>query len=176
MYKKIELPLLTIEARPLTVGDFIEHGLNFQLFQQVSKAAGIFGQVQEQGQEETKQKIKPEMMNFINLVLSLSVKNYHDLNDRIKKIECKIGVSAELYAVAIFNRIIELSTTRFHSSKLPDRDIVEVIHFVSKTYHIEPWEMLNMSLDRFLFNEYTYSVGMHREIRMAKRAEKQGRR
>jgi hypothetical protein len=175
MYRKIELPLLKIEAKPLTVGDFIESGLNFQLFQTVRVATGIFGKLEEEEQKKD-QKIKPEMMEFIDLVLSLSVRDYDQLADKIKIITEKIGVSSDLYRIAIFNQIIGISTDRYKTSKKPNRDLIESIHFVSKAYGIEPWEMVNMGLDRYLFNEFVYSVGTQAEIRIAKRASKQSRR
>jgi len=175
MYKLIELPLLKIEARPLIIGDFLESGLNFQLFQEVRAASGIFGQLEAEQQKEQKQ-IKPEMMEFINLVLSLSVKDYETLNDRLLEITNTIGLDSELYRIAIFNKIIEFSTELFHNSKKPNRELIEAIHFVSKAYNIEPWAMVKMDLDRFLFNEFVYSVGTQAEIRIAKRAQKQSKR
>lgn len=173
MYKTIELPLLKVEVRPLNIGDFLESGLNFQLFQEVRAAAGIFGQLEESQKQDSG--VKPEMMDFINLVLSLSVKDFETLNDRIQAIPAVISLTEDQYKIAIFNKIIEFSTDLFHCSKKPNRELIEAIHYISKAYAIEPWEMVKMSLDRFLFNEFVYSSGTQAEIRIAKRVAKQSK-
>jgi predicted membrane metal-binding protein len=160
---EVRTPLRKVKTRRLAAIDFLLSGIAINFFEEKRSVIGKFAQIENKLREATKEQneaeLSPEQTAFIEHVLKEAVQDYDNL---------EIFDAEKIY---IFQQVIHASCIKFSDMVKPDYNMTVNCHYLAKNYGGDPWQYLDMPIDRFIFNLFCLNSGVAHESAAIKKAQ-----